>query len=177
MKKLTPLDHQILFQLTKNSRQSDRQIAKTLKISQPTVTRRRTILEKNGLLEYTSIPDLKKLGFEILAFIFGKWNFQKYPDTRVDDMHKFIDSHPNIIFISTGTDQTYDRIGISFHRNFSDYSKTIQDFQEGWGKYFENFSSFIVSLESDNILRNLTFKHLAEYMNDQTKTEQQGENV
>ena len=172
MKKLTPIDHQILFQLIKNSRQSDRQIAKTLKISQPTVTRRRTILEKNGLLEYTSIPDLKKLGFEILAFIFGKWNFQKYPDTHIDDMRKFIDNHPNIIFISTGTGQTYDRIGISFHRNYSDYSKTIQDFQEGWGKYFETFSSFIVSLQSDNILRNLTFKHLAEYMNqpDQNKT-------
>jgi DNA-binding Lrp family transcriptional regulator len=165
MKKLTPIDHQILFQLIKNSRQSDRQIAKTLKISQPTVTRRRTILEKNGLLEYTSIPDLKKLGFEILAFIFGKWNFQKYPDTRVGDMRKFIDEHPNIIFVSTGTGQNCDRIGISFHRNYSDYSKTIQDFQEGWGKYFETFSSFIVSLQSDNILQNLTFRHLAEYMN------------
>jgi DNA-binding Lrp family transcriptional regulator len=169
MKKLTPLDHQILFQLIKNSRQSDRQIAKTIKVSQPTVTRRRTILEKNGLVEYTSIPDVKKLGFEILAFIFGKWNFQKYPDTRVDDVRKFIAGHPNIIFISTGTGQNYDRIGISIHKNYSDYSKTIQDFQEGWGKYFENFCSFIVSLQSDNILRNLTFKHLAEYMNQQNQ--------
>jgi DNA-binding Lrp family transcriptional regulator len=167
MKKLTPIDHQIMFQLIKNSRQSDRLIAKNLKISQPTVTRRRTILEKEGLLEYTSIPDLKKLGFEILAFIIGKWNFQKYPDTRVDDMRKFINDHPNVIFISTGTGQNYDRIGISIHRNYSEYSKTIQDFQEGWGKYYENLSSFIISLQSDNILRNLTFKHLSEYMNQQ----------
>jgi DNA-binding Lrp family transcriptional regulator len=169
MRQLTPLDHQVLFQLIKNSRQSDRQIAKTLKISQPTVTRRRTILEKEGILEYTSIPDLKKLGFEILAFIVGKWDFQKYPDTRADGMRKFISDHPNIIFISTGTGQNYDRIGISIHKNYSDYSKTIQDFQEGWGKYFENFCSFIVSLQSDNILRNLTFKHLAEYMNQQNQ--------
>jgi DNA-binding Lrp family transcriptional regulator len=169
MRKITPIDDQILFQLIKNSRQSDRQIAKTLKISQPTVTRRRTILEKEGILEYTSIPDLKKLGFEILAFIVGKWDFQKYPDTRADGMHKFISDHPNIIFISTGTGQNYDRIGISVHKNYGDYSKTMQDFQEGWGKYFENFSSFIVSLQSDNVLRNLTFKHLAEYMSQQDR--------
>jgi DNA-binding Lrp family transcriptional regulator len=164
MRKLTPLDIQIICQLIINSRQSDRQIAKKLKISQPTVTRRRTTLEKERLLEYTSIPDLKKLGFEIIAFIFGKWNLEKYPDTHANEMQKFIHQHPNIIFISTGTGQTYDRIGISAHKNYSDYSRTIQDFQEGWGKYFENFSSFIVSLQSDNILLNITFRHLAECM-------------
>ena len=40
-------------------------------VSQPTVTRRRAELEKEKLLDYTAIPDLKKLGFEILAITFG----------------------------------------------------------------------------------------------------------
>ena len=105
MKNLTALDFKILFELIKNSRRSDRQLAKILNVSQPTITRRRTIIEKNGILEYTAIPDLKKLGFEILAFTFGKWNFQKYPDTRVEEIKDFIAKHPNIIFISTGQAQ------------------------------------------------------------------------
>jgi DNA-binding MarR family transcriptional regulator len=59
MNKLTSLDIKILFQLVKDSRQSDRQIAKVLNFSQPTVTRRKTILEKQGFLEYSTIPNLK----------------------------------------------------------------------------------------------------------------------
>jgi DNA-binding Lrp family transcriptional regulator len=170
MKNLTALDFKILFELIKNSRRSDRQLAKILNVSQPTITRRRTIIEKNGILEYTAIPDLKKLGFEILAFTFGKWNFQKYPDTRVEEIEDFIAKHPNIIFISTGTGSGYDIVGISIHKDYSDYSKIIQDFRLGWGKYFESFTTFVVSLQSDDILRNLTFKYLANILEDQTKS-------
>jgi DNA-binding Lrp family transcriptional regulator len=168
MNKLTPLDIKILFQLVKDSRQSDRQIAKTLDVSQPTVTRRRTILEKQRLLEYSAIPDLKKLGFEILAFTFGRWNVQEYPDTRAEQMKQFIAQNPNIIFISTGTGSGYDRTVISVHRDYADYSKTIQNFKTEWGKYFETLSSFIVSLQTDNILQNLSFKHLASLIEPQT---------
>jgi hypothetical protein len=135
------------------------------------VTRRRTILEKQGLLEYSAIPDLKKLGFEILAFTFGRWNFQEYPDTRVAQMKQFITKNPNIIFISTGTGSGYDRIGISVHKDYADYSRTIQNFKTGWGKYFETLSSFIISLQTDNILQNLTFKHLASLIEQQTQNQ------
>lgn len=171
MNKLTPLDIKILFQLVKDSRQSDRKIAKALGVSQPTVTRRRAILEKQGLLEYSAIPDLKKLGFEILAFTFGRWNFQEYPDTHVEQMKQFIAQNPNIIFISTGTGSGTDRIGISVHKDYADYSRTIQNFKTGWGKYFETLSSFIVSLQTDNILQNLSFKHLASLIEQQTQNQ------
>jgi DNA-binding Lrp family transcriptional regulator len=80
MIKLKSIDYEIISELIKNSRLSDRQVAKKLGTSQPTVTRRRTQLEKEGMLDYTGVPDLKKLGFEILAFTFGKWSFQKHPD-------------------------------------------------------------------------------------------------
>jgi hypothetical protein len=53
---------------------------------------------------------------------------------------------------------------ISVHKDYSDYSKTMQDYKTGLGKCFEVFSTFMVSLQSDNILRNLTFKYLAELM-------------
>ncbi len=160
MKQLKSIDYGIISELVKNSRLSDRQLARILKTSQPTITRRRKMLDDEGLLEYTAIPDLKKLGFEILAFTFGKWNMQEYPDTRVEEMRDFISKHPNIIFISTGRGSGWDRIGISVHKNYSDYYKVMQEYKGTFGKNFSAFESFVVSLNSDNVLRNLSFKYV-----------------
>ncbi len=70
----------LLFEIMRNSRRSDRELARVLHISQPTVTRTRTRLEKEGMIEYSGVPNLAKLGYEIIAVIFGKRNHQKYPD-------------------------------------------------------------------------------------------------
>ncbi|MFZ0965605.1 MAG: Lrp/AsnC family transcriptional regulator, partial [Candidatus Bathyarchaeia archaeon] len=53
----------LISELMKNSRQSDRNLAKVIGVSQPTVTRIRNKLEKEGYIrEYTMIPDFSKLG-------------------------------------------------------------------------------------------------------------------
>jgi DNA-binding Lrp family transcriptional regulator len=50
------LDLKLIAELMKNSKQSDRELAKKLGVSQPTVTRTRTRLEKEGYIkEYTLI--------------------------------------------------------------------------------------------------------------------------
>lgn len=41
----------VLSELMKNSKISDRELAKTIGVSQPTVTRARTRLEKNGYIQ------------------------------------------------------------------------------------------------------------------------------
>ena len=41
LKKLKPIDYELVSELIKNSRLSDRQVAKKMNVSQPTVTRRR----------------------------------------------------------------------------------------------------------------------------------------
>jgi len=45
MTKLKVIDYKILFELTKNSKISDRKLAKKVGVSQPTITRRRAKLE------------------------------------------------------------------------------------------------------------------------------------
>ena len=62
MKELKPIDHKLLFELIKDSHRSDRQLAKALGVSQPTVTRRRALLEENYIEGYTIIPKLGKIG-------------------------------------------------------------------------------------------------------------------
>jgi len=62
---------ELLRELLKNSKRSDRDLARILGLSQPTVTRTRRKLERTGyVLEYTVIPDFTKLGYEIMAFTF-----------------------------------------------------------------------------------------------------------
>ena len=60
MKELKQIDYKLLFELMKNSHRSDRQLAKALGVSQPTVTRRRAILEKDYIEGYTVIPKFGK---------------------------------------------------------------------------------------------------------------------
>ncbi|MCJ7424600.1 Lrp/AsnC family transcriptional regulator [Candidatus Bathyarchaeota archaeon] len=63
----------LIFELMKDSRRSDRTLAKALHVSQPTVSRMLTRLRKEGIIkEYTMIPDFTKLGFTLLAFTLVK---------------------------------------------------------------------------------------------------------
>ena len=67
--------------MIKNSRVSDRELARLLQVSQPTVTRMRGRLEKEGYIKtYTVIPDFTKMGYQILAFTFSK--LRSYPTTE-----------------------------------------------------------------------------------------------
>jgi DNA-binding Lrp family transcriptional regulator len=163
MIKLKPIDYEVISELIKNPRVSDRQLAKILKTSQPTITRRRGIIEKERLLEYTSIPNLKELEFEILAITFG--NRAASPsnaELQIQKAKDFIERQPNLIFVSSGIGVNSDRVVISIHKNFGDYMKLQQEIRQEWGNIMAVAGSFIISLVSDSILRNLTFKYLAE---------------
>jgi len=71
------VERRILSELMKNSRRSDRELAKVIGSSQPTVTRARNRLEKEGYIqEYTIMPDFLKLGYEILAVTLFKYKKQ-----------------------------------------------------------------------------------------------------
>lgn len=164
MRALKKVDYQILAELMKNSRLSDRQLAKNLGVSQPTVTRRRTMLEKERLLEYTAIPDLRKLGFEILAFNFANWKQEASSEEKIQEAKAFISKHPSVMFVSTGRGLGADRVSVSAHRNYAEYHRYVQELREYWGANIERVDSFIVSLQNDDILRNLSFKYLGEIL-------------
>lgn len=61
----------LIPELMRNSRRSDRELARILGTSQPTVTRIRTKLEKEGFIrEYTIIPDFCRIGYTLIAITF-----------------------------------------------------------------------------------------------------------
>jgi len=100
---LKDIELRLISELVKNSRRSDRELAKAIGISQPTVSRIRMRLEKQGLIDYSAVPNLAKLGFEIIAVVLGKRNYQKYPETNVQKAQDFAKRHPNIIFTASGS--------------------------------------------------------------------------
>lgn len=168
---MKPVDYEILSQLIKNSKISDRKLAGKLGVSQPTVTRKRAKMEKAELIDYTAVPNFAKLGFEILAFNFvsyspglqGKVTESKNLERK---LHTTLSENPNMIFVSSGRGVGFDGVAVSIHRNYSDYSEFIKTLRLEWGAHVGNIDSFVVSLKSDNVLRQFTFKHLADQISE-----------
>ena len=107
MASLKDINYAILSRLIKNARTSDRQLAREIGVSQPTITRRRARLEKEGLLNYTTVPNFKKLGLEIMSFIFFTWKREAHEELLADDdynrrIQSFFEKHPNLVFASSG---------------------------------------------------------------------------
>ena len=156
----------LIAELVRNCRRSDRELAKVLHVSQPTVTRTRTRLEKEGLVEYGAAPVLAKLGYKIMAVVFGKRDFEKHPEDVIEKAKAFTERHPNIIFASDGTGLDFDRMTISIHRNYSDYSCFMQEMRAEV-KDIMTLDSFLIDLTTENVLRAFSLKHLADDLKSQ----------
>ena len=160
----------LISELIKSSRRSDRELAKALGVSQPTVSRMRVRLEKEGLLEYTAIPDLAKLGLEILAVSIGKRDYPRPPEIALQEAKDFAKKHPNIIFASAGMGIRSDWIAISVHKDYSDYAKLRRELSsevEG----FVITDAFLISLTGKDVLRPLSFRYIVDYLKKEKELE------
>jgi len=175
MKKMKDIDFKILAGLMKNSKISDRKLADRIGVSQPTVTRRRAKLEKQAMLDYTAIPNFAKLGFEIIAISFYSWTPEatsKLSENREEIMNKFsafLSKHKNIILTSNGRGFGMERVMISVHESYSNYTELMNAVNMEWGSYLNQTRSFIISTRVDIVGRHLGFKHLAEYIVEKLK--------
>jgi len=150
----------LLFELIKNSKRSDRDLAKTLNISQPTVTRLRKTLEKEAIEQYTVIPDLSYMGFEIVALTFARTKELVHP--LWDKGKKWSNTQPNVIFVSTGQGMGEDAIIVSIHRDYADFVKFYQIFRRDWGEELQNFSTFLISIRGSVVMKPFSFNYLIE---------------
>jgi DNA-binding Lrp family transcriptional regulator len=166
--KLKNTEMSLISELMKNSHRSDRQLAKALNVSQPTVTRTMRKLEKEGLIkEHTIIPDLRKLGIELVAFVFGVWSPEKTTDysedERVNKAKKFLSEHPNVVFASSGQGLDKGRMMISLHKDYSDYSEFMRQARAEWVGLVK-LESFLISLEVDVMPLPFSLRNLGKYI-------------
>jgi len=167
MKNMKDIDYRILAELLKNSNRSDRDLAKTLGVSQPTVTRRITALEKEQLWEYSVTPDFANLGYDILAFTFVRYNTTEYSKLGGSEKvgavaREAVSENPSIIFASSGTGLGMTRITISVHKDYADYVKFKESVEKKVEPAIAQMGTFFVSLSSDKVIKKLGFKQLAD---------------
>ena len=166
--KLKNTEIRVISELLKNGRRSDRQLAKALNVSQPTVTRIMRKLEKEGIIkEHTIIPDLRKLGIELVAIVFGVWSPEKIKDysekERVNKAEKFLSEHPNVVFASSGQGLNKGRMMISLHKDYSDYTEFMRQARAEWAGLVK-LESFIICLEVDAMPLPFSLRNLGKYI-------------
>lgn len=150
----------LLFELIKNSKRSDRDMAKMLGISQPTVTRLRKVLEKEAIMQYTVVPDVAYLGFDILAFTFARTTV---PVMEVlDEAKKWAKLQPNVMFATTGQGMEADCVMVSVHKDYANFARYYDLFKKDWGKYVQELKVFLVSLKGSKTIKQFSFNSLVE---------------
>jgi DNA-binding Lrp family transcriptional regulator len=162
------IERRLVSELMKNCRRSDRQLAKVLGVSQPTVTRTLHKLEKEGIIkEYTVVPDFRKLGYSLLAVTFVK--LKKY--LSKDELEKARKSakesakdNLNFIMLERGMGMGYDGVFLSFHTDYSSFTE-----HKKWLTQFDylevsDIQSFLINLEDEIQYRSLTFSTLAKHI-------------
>jgi len=165
MKKLKPIDYKLLFELMKNSHRSDRQLAKALGVSQPTVTRRRTMLEENFIEGYTVIPKFGQIGFEIVAFTFLKSKLKhKTGEEKGEALKKLKDwymKQPNVIFVLDGRGMGWDAACVSFHESYSDFAEFMRTHDSELSDLMVESQTFHGDLNKAKMIKNcLVFRVL-----------------
>jgi len=166
MSKFKPLHYELLFELMKNARRSDRELAKALGTSQPTVTRKRNFLEKELIEGYTAIPKWEKLGYEIFAITFIKIkpsiaSKEKYEPTREKGL-KWLMSNPSIVMAGGCRGMGVDSFMISLHKSYADYDDFMRSYRLELSEFIDDVQSVLVNLRGKEILKPLNFKYLAE---------------
>jgi DNA-binding Lrp family transcriptional regulator len=146
------LELKLICELLKNDYRSDRELAKVLGISQPTVSRNLKKLKEEGVIrEHTIIPDFRKLGIELMAFTFGVWSAEKIKnfteEERIEKAKKFLSDHPNVVFASSGEGLGMERVMLTFHKDYAGYNEFIKEAREEWAGSVK-LESFIVDLKS-----------------------------
>jgi len=157
----------LLRLMMKNSRLSDRELAKRMGSSQPTVTRTRAKLEADRYIRsYTVVPDFEKLGYKIMAFTFSKMASYPSREDAVEVMKqasRWVTERPNVIFASDGQGLGgKDVVMISLHKDYDDYTDFMRTYALDWGQIVASFENFMVSIGSKFKMKSLDLKYLAD---------------
>jgi DNA-binding Lrp family transcriptional regulator len=167
----------MIIELLKDSHRSDRELARAVGVSQPTLSRARKKLEEQGMIkEYTIIPDYPQLGLSIMSITFTK---MKGPLSKeiLDDLKKrarnTMREHPSALILgNTGIGINADYVAIAFHKDFSEYTEFMRDIKGFPSVNIDETKSFIIDLSEKDQMQPLSFSHLAGYLAKAKKSSQ-----
>ena len=91
------LDHRLIYELQPDPRKSISRLAKSLGITEATVSRRIERLLSSGELFITALPDLKTFGYITSAYILLRTS----PSSRSSEIAQYLCQSPSLWYIST----------------------------------------------------------------------------
>ncbi len=146
-------EKQVLSSLIRYGRKTDKQIAKELGTTQPTVTRIRQKLEASGYIkQYHATPDFRKIGLNIMVITVMQWD--DYSDAEaLDNFISFIKKNKKVMCSARGNGFAgRTAFFISAHEDMKSYEDFIVDVKTRWGSYISHMDQFISSI--GNIFKN-----------------------
>jgi DNA-binding Lrp family transcriptional regulator len=156
----------LISELMKNSRRSDRELAKAVGVSQPTVSRIIKKLEKERKIkEYTAIPDFKQLGYNLMAVTFlGKQETEK--ETERTDLLKSVkkmekETHIANLIVVNGIGLKKGRMIINLFKNYSNFLEGLRTIKNLPNVDANEVESFLVDLNDYRNFRILSMTQLA----------------
>jgi DNA-binding Lrp family transcriptional regulator len=167
--KMKDIEWKLLSELMKNSRRSDRELAKAVGSSQPTVSRHRKKLEEEGYIrEYTMIPDFSRIGYELMALTFlrlGKfYGPEEIRDIRSKIREKLETAPSEIVLFQKGIGLDYHGVIVSFHKEYAGSRKLVDWIRTLNFVELDDMKQFIIRLDDEVQFRPLTFTTLAKHL-------------
>lgn len=164
-KALRNFELRLLSELMKDCRTSDRNLAKLLGSSQPTVSRARAKLEKQGYIkEYAAIPDFAKLGYTIMAVTLvklGTLSPERSKEAQKITPEELLKEAPEVVMFERCLGNGFDGVIISFHRDYASYTKLIERAKSY--PFIESTENLLVDLNDKLHYRSLTLSTLAKH--------------
>jgi len=161
------LERRLIAELIRNSRRSDRELAKAVGCSQPTVSRMIRRLEKEGYIkEYTMIPEFHRLGYEIMALTFiqneKKSGMEELEDLRTKGRELEKNSAVSALFIMNGIGRDSNRVILSLHESYSSFADFVRLMKQLAAYNVHYVDSFLISTTDKSHSRPLTFAVLGD---------------
>jgi DNA-binding Lrp family transcriptional regulator len=165
---LKDVESRLVAELMKNSRRSDRELARALRVSQPTVSRMIKRLEGEGVIkEYTMIPNFIELGYKIMALTLcslKEVSHEEYKEIIAAEKNLRGELSQKIIMFERGLGLESTGVIVSLHEDYSSYVEFIDKLKEHPFLDMSRFRSFLTSLEDKVHIRPLTLSLLANHV-------------
>jgi DNA-binding Lrp family transcriptional regulator len=175
---LKELELKLVSELMKNSRRSDRELAKALGVSQPTVSRTIQKLEEMGVIkEYTMIPDFKQLGYGLLTVTLVKHKSNLTPEKLSEAERKGLDhvqtlASSETVMAERGMGFGYDAVIVAYEKDYSEHRQHIEGLKTFAHLETAETQSFIVDLKDKVHYRSFTYSTLANHLTKQKQNKE-----
>lgn len=140
-------EKQVLLKLIKNGRKTDKQIAKELGTTQPTVTRIRQKLEKEKYIkEYHANPSFEMIGLNIIVITVMQWADYSKKEHLAEFINDIKNNRNTTCFARGNGLAGRTAFFISAHKDMKSYEDFIVDIKTKWGMHIRQTDQFISSI-------------------------------